>query len=264
MATREERPSDPQEPSRVSAFKIAAAQVASIRGDIDANIAAHAAAIEAAAEHEVSVLVFPELSLTGYEPDLAAELAMLPTDRRLERLLALARQHHMKVVVGAPLRSGRAKPALGAIVIDAGGNTTSYSKMYLGSLERALFVAGDRPLAFTVSGHTVGVAICADSSQPTHPQAYATLGANIYAAGVFLNAEWYATDVPRMMDYAARFRMLTLMANHADSVGTYVSVGKSAAWAPGGALLAQAEGVEHALVIATSTNSGWRGDVVGI
>lgn len=57
-----ERPSGPHEPSRVSAFKIAAAQVASIRGDIDANIAAHAAAIEAAAEHEVSVLVFPELS----------------------------------------------------------------------------------------------------------------------------------------------------------------------------------------------------------
>ena len=103
MATREERPSDPHEPSRVSAFKIAAAQVASIRGDIDANIAAHAAAIEAAAKHEVSALVFPELSLTGYEPDLAAELAMLPTDRRLECLLVLARQHHMKVVVGAPL-----------------------------------------------------------------------------------------------------------------------------------------------------------------
>ena len=64
------------------------------------------------------------------------------------------------------------------------------------------------------------------------------------------------------MDYGARFWMLTLMANHADSVGTYVSVGKSTA--PGGVLLAQANGVEHALVIATSTNSEWRGDVVGI
>jgi len=110
----------------------------------------------------------------------------------------------------------------------------------------------------------VGVAICADSSEPSHPEAYATLGATVYAAGVFLNDEWYATDVPRLMDYAARFRMLTLMANHADSVGTHVSVGKSAAWGPGGALLAQAKGVERALVIATSTNSGWRGDVVAI
>ena len=136
--------------------------------------------------------------------------------------------------------------------------------MHLGSPERALFVAGDRPLAFTDSGHTVGVAICADSSQPTHPQVYATLGANIYAVGVFLNAEWYATDVPRLMNYAARFRMLTLMANHADSVGTYVPSGRAPRGLPGGVLLAQVKGVEHALVIATSTNSGWRGDVVGI
>jgi len=260
----EERTPDLRGTVRVSDFKIAAAQVASIRGDIDANIAAHAAAIEAAAEHRVSVLVFPELSLTGYEPDLAAELAMSAMDRRLEPLRALARQHHMKIVVGAPLHSGTSKPALGAIVIDASGSTMSYRKMHLGTPERAIFVAGDRPLAFTVSGHTVGVAICADSSQPTHPRAYAALGADIYAAGVFLNAEWYATDTPRLIDYAARFRLLTVMANHADSIGTYASVGKSAAWAPGGTLLAEAKGVERAIVIATSTNLDWRGDVVGI
>jgi predicted amidohydrolase len=264
QGTREEGALELRGTSRVSDFKVAAAQVASIRGDIEANIAAHAAAIEAAAEHEVSVLIFPELSLTGYEPDLAAELAMSAVDSRLEPLRALARQHHMKVVVGAPLHGGTSKPALGAIVIDASGSTTSYRKMHLGTSERAIFVAGDRPLAFTVSGHTVGVAICADSSQPTHPQANAALGANIYAAGVFLNVEWYGTDVPRLMDYAARFRMLTVMANHADSIGTYVSVGKSAAWAPGGALLAKARGVEPALVIATNTNSAWRGEVIGI
>ena len=44
-------------------FRIAAAQVPSVRGDIDANIATHAATMSAAAKHAVSVLVFPELSL---------------------------------------------------------------------------------------------------------------------------------------------------------------------------------------------------------
>jgi predicted amidohydrolase len=58
--------------------------------------------------------------------------------------------------------------------------------------------------------------------------------------------------------------MLVLMANQAASIGTYTSVGKSAVWAPGGALLAQAEGTENALVIATSDGSGWRADVVAI
>ena len=170
----------------------------------------------------------------------------------------------MEVIVGAPLHNGTAKPALGAILIDPSGGTTSYCKMHLGSSEGAFFVAGDTPLSFTVSWHTVGVAICADTSQTTHPQTYAARGATIYAAGVFLNAEWYATDTPRFKDYALTHRMLIVMANHGASVGKYVSVGKSAVWAPGGALLAQAEGGERALVIGTSTDEGWRGHVARI
>jgi predicted amidohydrolase len=244
-------------------FKIAAAQIASIRGDIERNIAAHAAAIAAAVAHEISVLVFPELSLTGYEPDLAAELALTAADSRLLPLLALARQHQMEIIVGAPLRHGTAKPALGAILLSAGGVRT-YRKMHLGASERAYFTPGDTPLAITVSGHTVGVAICADASQAAHPQEYAALGANIYAAGVFLNAEWYATDAPRLAGYAARCRLLTVMANHAASTGVYRSVGKSAVWSPDGALLVQADGVESALVIAANNNANWHGQLVRI
>src|SRR5215211_6817431 len=100
-------------------FKIAAAQVASVRGDIAGNVATHAAALAAAAKHGVSVLVFPELSLTGYEPDLAAELALTAEDVRLAPLRALARQHGIEAVVGAPRHDGTAKPALGAIIIGA-------------------------------------------------------------------------------------------------------------------------------------------------
>src|SRR5262245_39548059 len=105
----------------MSAFKIAAAQVRSVGGDVDGNIAVHAAAMEAAAGQSVRVLVFPELSLTGYERELAAELAMTAKDRRLEPLLSLARQYQMDAVVGAPLQNGTAKPALGAILIPARG-----------------------------------------------------------------------------------------------------------------------------------------------
>ncbi len=223
-------------------FKIAAAQVASVRGDVEGNVAVHAAALAAAAEHAVSVLVFPELSLTGYEPDLAAELAMTPDDARLAPLLALARQHRIGAIVGAPLRVGAAKPALGAIVITADGGVRAYHKMHLGSSETAYFTPGDTPLTVDVAGHKIGVAVCADASRPAHPQGYADLGADVYAAGVFLNAEWYATDAPRLAGYAVRHRMLVVMANHAASVGTYTSVGKSALWAADGALLAQAEG----------------------
>lgn len=215
-----------------------------------------------AARHGVSVLVFPELSLTGYEPDLAAQLAIDATDGRLVPLQTLARQHRLGVVVGAPLRRGTAKPNLGAILFTEDGTTTTYSKITLGGSEPTYFSPGSTPVAFRSHGRTIGIAICADSSQPSHPQGYATTGSAIYAASVFLNAEWYATDMPRLAGYARHYRTLVVMANHAASVGTFTSVGKSAVWAPDGALLAQAEGAESSLVVATSTHGAWRGEVI--
>jgi len=212
----------------------------------------------------VSVLVFPELSLTGYEPDLAAELAMTELDDRLGLLRDVAQEHQMTLIVGAPLRSRHNKPALGAILISGDGAVSTYEKMHLGTSEMSYFTPGDRPLAFTTSGQTIGIAICADSGQPTHPQAYAEGGATVYAAGVLLNEQWYATDAPRFAVYAARHGLLTIMANHGASIGTYASVGKSAMWAPGGDLLVQAEGTESALLIASIEDATWRGEVVSI
>jgi predicted amidohydrolase len=238
--------------------------VASVRGDVAGNIRTHAAAIASAGERGISVLVFPELSLIGYEPDLAAELALTATDERLAPLAALARRYQMAVVVGAPLRNPGTKPGLGAILFAADGSTRTYAKMHLGGSEPTYFAPGGAPLAFASHGQTIGLAICADSSKPSHPQAYAAGGATVYASGVFLNAEWYATDAPRLAEYAARFRMLVVMANHADSVGTHVSVGKSAVWAPGGGLLAEAAGTESSLVIAARAREGWCGEVVRV
>lgn len=245
-------------------FKIAAAQVASVRGDIYENVATHAAAMAAAARHSVSLLVFPELSLTGYELEVAADSAMTATDERLDPLLALARRENIEAIVGAPLREGVGKPKLGAIVIGPSGVSKTYHKMHLAGDEATYFSPGDAPLLLAVGGHKVGIAICADSSQPAHPEAYAMSGASIYAAGAFLTADWYQTDVPRLAAYAGRYGMLTVMANHAASVGSYESVGKSTVWTPEGELLIQAVGTDAVLLIASSTNGRWRGEMVAL
>jgi hypothetical protein len=95
----------------VSEFRVAAAQVASLRGELAQNVRTHAAAITAAAKHGVSVLVFPELSLVGYEPELAATHAIAASDARLAPLGELAQQHWMHVVAGVPLAVAGQKPA---------------------------------------------------------------------------------------------------------------------------------------------------------
>jgi len=48
-------------------LRIAAAQCVSIGGDLAANVATHTRFVALAAGAGVEVLVFPELSLTGYE-----------------------------------------------------------------------------------------------------------------------------------------------------------------------------------------------------
>lgn len=54
------------------------------------------------------------------------------------------------------------------------------------------------------------------------------------------------------------------MANHAASVGTYESAGRSAIWSPDGEILVQARGTEAVLLVARSENGIWRGETVGL
>ncbi|WP_413698693.1 nitrilase-related carbon-nitrogen hydrolase [Psychromonas sp. KJ10-10] len=68
-------------------LKIAVAQIISKRGEVDENIRIHLQAIKCASRLNVSYLVFPELSLTGYEPNLGSQLAFSKDDERLAVLI---------------------------------------------------------------------------------------------------------------------------------------------------------------------------------
>jgi len=92
------------QPPMTVARSLAAAQTIPRRGDVDANLEGHIRLIHAAAEGRARLLVFPELSLTGYELDLADALAFSERDPRLAPLIELAASCNMTLVVGAPVR----------------------------------------------------------------------------------------------------------------------------------------------------------------
>jgi predicted amidohydrolase len=248
----------------MSGFKIAAAQIPAVRGDVTTNLSAHVDAVRTAAMHAVSMIVFPELSLTGYELDLAAHLAFSATDARLSGLRELAQRHQLTLVVGAPIGTASAKPAIGAFVLMPDGGIRSYLKMHLGGGESAYCSPGMAPRVVDIGDQRIGLSICADSSRPSHARTYSERGARTYAAGVFLTAEWYVTDAPRLQQFAQDFEMLTVMANQGASTGTYSSVGKSAIWEPGGKLLVQAQGVEPVLLAAADVGGQWHAEIIDI
>ncbi|MFP3681720.1 nitrilase-related carbon-nitrogen hydrolase, partial [Pseudomonas sp. SIMBA_041] len=52
-------------------MKLCAVQLASLKGDLQGNLERHLVCIEQAVALGAELVVFPELSLTGYEPTLA-------------------------------------------------------------------------------------------------------------------------------------------------------------------------------------------------
>jgi predicted amidohydrolase len=71
---------------------ICAAQYVAIAGDLDANLDRHLRIMWLAARHDIEFLLFPELSLTGYELALAGELALSANAAQLEPLREMARR----------------------------------------------------------------------------------------------------------------------------------------------------------------------------
>lgn len=111
---------------------LAAAQTMPVRGDVEANLQQHVRLVEEAAKRNVGLLAFPELSLTGYELDLAPSLAFETADTRLRPLLRAAAEHHMTIVAGAPVRLGT-NLHIGAFLVDATGQVDLYTKQHLGA-----------------------------------------------------------------------------------------------------------------------------------
>lgn len=79
-------------------MKICIGQTNPQKGDIDKNIGIHTKFIQTAIEQSADIIVFPELSLTGYEPELAKELATTQSDERLDIFQNLS--DNSKIIIG--------------------------------------------------------------------------------------------------------------------------------------------------------------------
>ena len=78
---------------------VAIAQISPVLGDSEANMVKHREAIWNAVAADVDLLVFPELSLTGYSlKDSVPEVAMLRGGPELQELAALSKT--LSIVVG--------------------------------------------------------------------------------------------------------------------------------------------------------------------
>ena len=242
----------------------AAAQITSIRGDVSVNLAHHQRVMEQAASAGVDVLVFPELSVTGYELDLASNLQTMADDIMFAPLQALAREAGMLVYLGMPLkapdyRTG-GKPLLSAVIL-GGEAPSAYAKIHVHDSEADYFQSGTAYSVTPHKGTRIGAAICADLTKPSHAAGTVADGADVYAVGALISEAGIIREAPMLEAYARDHNVLVALANYASPSGPYIPAGKSAVWAPGGELIAALDGTEEALVVAEKTAEGWQGEI---
>ena len=247
--------------------RLAAAQTIPVRGDVDANIEEHIRLVHVAAEADANVVVFPELSLTGYELDLADELAFSESDQRLDPLVKLATSHSMTLIVGAPIRV-ESRLYIGAFILTSDGAIDLYTKQYLGAFapsdnpgglvppaEATVFHPGDRNPLVTIGGAPAAIAVCADVSRPEHAAAAAARGAKTYLASMFVIPSDLEKDLTRLRSYAERHSMAVVFSNYGGPSGGLPSGGRSAVWSAQAVVRLAPTG--SALAVAIESDAGW-------
>ena len=245
-------------------FTIAAAQFASIKGDLAANAQRHLAFMEEAASAGVDLLVFPELSMTGFELELADGLQSSEQDPIFAPMGAFAAEHEMLTLVGMPLRAASGKPYIGAVILGAGA-PTAYRKIHLHEGEERFFQPSDTYQVMRHKGAEVGCSICADMQHESLAAELSARGATIYACGALITERAYADDASILSGYARKFGMTVLVANFAAPTGGWQTAGKSAVWSPGdGKPIVTAPASGEALVIAANEAGSWKGRVLAL
>jgi len=151
-------------------LRVAIAQLNFKVGDLKHNLEKHQqAAIKARDELKADIIVFPELSLTGYPPeDLLLRPSFLEeTDAALKQLTRSAEGIHC--VVSHPLKHANSLFNACSVIYN-GAILGQYSKQHLPNYgvfdECRYFTPGSSPCVIPINGIPVGIVICEDLWQP--------------------------------------------------------------------------------------------------
>jgi predicted amidohydrolase len=214
---------------------VAVAQPPCVPGDAGANAAAHADAVRSAGAR---VVVFPEMSLTGYMFDAPA---VDGDDGVLAPIVSACAETGSVALVGAPVQ-GRGGWSIGVLAVDGDGGRVAYRKMFLGGAEAASFVPGTEPAVVEVDGWRLGVAVCKDTGVAEHAARTCALGVDVYVAGVLEFPEDAAVVEQRARRIASEHRVWAAFASFAGSAGGgyEAAPGGSGIWQPGGVVRARA------------------------
>lgn len=229
-------------------MKIAIAQVKPDKGNIESNIENHKRFIDAAASQGADIIVFPELSLTGYEPKLSKELATGQDDVRLDVFQTISDQKQIVIGVGLPT-TDNSGVQISMILFQPNRERLTYSKQHLHADEIPYFVSGQNQVILTIDNQKIVPAICYESLLPDHSEKNFKNGGEIYIASVAKPLNRVRKAFKHYPGIAKQYSITVLMANSIGECDDFISAGKSSIWNKNGELTGQLNGLNEGILM---------------
>lgn len=150
-------------------LRLGLAQIAPTLGDLEKNFALHERTVRQAVDQSVNLLVFPELSLTGYFlRDQVPSVALQSDSPALQALSALS--HRLSMIVGFVEETPGHRLHNAAAYLEGGAIRYIHRKVYLPTYgifdEQRDLAAGGSIRAFDTALGRVAVLICEDLWHP--------------------------------------------------------------------------------------------------
>ncbi len=236
---------------------LAAAQTKPTRGNIDANLADHYRLINLAVQNEAQLIVFPEMSITGYEREMAQKLAFQKDDVRLNHLQKLASENNITIVAGAPIQI-ESQLFIGQFIVAPDNSISIYTKQFLHEGEDEFFQSSfDYNPMISIENQKISFAICADIDNPPHPENARKRETNIYIASIFFSPNGIPNAYSHLQSYAEQHKMNVLMSNFSGESWGSPSAGQSAFWNNKGELVGQMNDSDSGLLLVENKNDSW-------
>ena len=207
----------------------------------------------------VDLIIFPEMSITGYEREKASDLAFSETDSRLDKLRRLSVDTKMILVVGAPIQI-KDKLYIGAFILKPDHSILIYTKQYLHSGEEKYFSSSfDYNPLINLDKEQISLAICADIVNSKHAENARKNGATLYIASIFFSPNGISDAHKTLSNYSKQYSMRVLMSNYCGQSWGLDSGGQSAFWDSNGDLIVNLDKQDSGLLIVESTDNKWIG-----
>lgn len=148
-------------------LKLALAQINTTLGDVQANLDKHLSLLAEAKKQDTDLVVFPELSLTGYVlQDLVPSVVHRPTDNDPIFKHLLKASHDLDLMVGFVDEDSRHRFYIASAYLSGGKVLHVHHKVYLPTYglfdEGRFFAWGDSVRAFDTRFGRMGILICED------------------------------------------------------------------------------------------------------